>query len=127
VYRLPNGHYEKEIDLSDLLIPAGGKNGTVVEFHPAPTPITVMARSLPQGGKLRVCSASSDGKVNGSCSVISSPAPAVVHVLHADGLTHVAVLITGTWSVSEYIPGIALTYEAVDDFLNVQLAPATGK
>jgi hypothetical protein len=112
-----------EIDLNNLLIPPGGRVGTVVEFHPASTPITVTARSLPRGGQLRVCSASSDGTVNGSCSVIGSTSPVVVHVLHADGLTHVAVLITGTWSVPEYVPAIGLIYEAVDDFLNVQLPP----
>jgi hypothetical protein len=121
VARLPDGHLETEIQLRNLPIPVGEHDGPIVGFHPAQAPITFSVMA-PPGGVLVVCSdAHGDRTFNAGCSKIPSGSSRTVPVAQADGNSHVAVSLTGTWPTLVSVSEVDVTYEAVDNFLSVDL------
>jgi hypothetical protein len=124
---LPNGHSDREVVLSNVFVPKKGKPGAVISIHPTSSPIRVRVPKLPNGGSLLVCPV--DVPAPGSlrwvrtaqaCTAVSTTTATPVSLLEADGNTHVAVELDGTWTRHVTVGEVDASYEAVDDHFYVE-------
>jgi hypothetical protein len=125
---LGGGKSLRDMSLSNVYIPAVGRQGTVVEIHPTAQPLVVQAVTLPSGGRLLVCpvnvfgSGGSWARTTQPCIPVTSTARISVKLDEADGNTHVAMEFDGTWKGAVTIKSVQVSYTAVDDHFYIDFA-----
>jgi hypothetical protein len=125
---LPGGKSLRDMGLSNVYVPAGGRQGTIVEIHPTGQPLMVQVSKLPSGGELLVCPvtvAGSEGswaRTSQPCIPVTLTTGASVKLDGADGNTHVAMEFSGTWELPFTLKSVGVSYTAVDDHFYVDFA-----
>jgi hypothetical protein len=125
---LEGGRSLRDMGLSNVYVPPGGRQGTVVEIHPTAQPLMVQVSTVPSGGGLLVCPvnrAGSDGswaRTNQPCIPVTVTAGTSVKLDEADGNTHVAIEFDGTWKVPVTLKSVGVSYTAIDDHFYVDFA-----
>ena len=125
---LEGGKSLRDMSLSNIYIPAVGRQGTVVEIHPTAQPLVVQASTLPSGGRLLVCPVNVTGsngtwaRTGQACIPVKSTARTSVTLDEADGLTHVGMEFDGTWDRPVTLTSLEVSYTAVDDHFFVNFA-----
>jgi hypothetical protein len=125
---LGGGKNLRDMGLSNVYIPARGRQGTVVEIHPTAQPLMVQVSKPPSGGDLVVCPvnvAGSEGlwaRTSQPCTSLTDTNGTLVKLDEADGNTHVAMEFTGTWTFPVTLKSVGVSYTAVDDHFYVDFA-----
>jgi hypothetical protein len=129
---LPNGHTQREVVLTNVYVPSAGARGAVLSIHPTSTALQMRVAQIPPGGNLLACPVDPTmptstatqgwGRTTQPCIVVGSADTTEARLTEADGNTHVAIELDGTWPTGMTIDEIHLGYEAVDDHFSIEFA-----
>jgi hypothetical protein len=125
---LGGGKSLRDMGLANVYIPAGGRQGTVVEIHPTAQPLMVRVSKIPSGGELTVCPVNVAGydrswsRTSQPCTPVTITTGTFVKLDEADGNTHVAMEFSGTWKIPVTLKSVDVSYTAVDDHFFVDFA-----
>ena len=130
---LENGHSLRDLELTNLYVPTGGRFGAVVEIHPTAQLLMLQVSKLPAGGDLLVCPVDTGGpgshiwsRTSQACTPVTSTSRTPVQLFQADGNAHVAMEFDGNWKSPVSIGAVGVSYEAVDDYFYVDFAVPVG-